>query len=354
MAPNGPTNNPAGNPPPGVPPGMPPALHGLFTHLFNPVNARHGDAVYTQEAFDAVLSGFMNQQGNSNAPGPASADAIASLPKKKLDEKMLGPEGKGMCSVCMDDVETGMEVVVLPCSHWFHETCATVWLKEHNTCPICRKGIDGETPPPARESTQSSANPQGGNPQGGSPRTESQGGRLNETSRHRLHTVLRTPPPRHLHTLSPEQREARMQAIRDARDSNQQTPEGSNRPRPAGRMIFVTTPPLRLSESNRTSPTSHSQHPVPRRSESQRIHRSRTDRPTDSRRTSQPSPNSGNGSSRPRSAGNTDSDSRRSSQTSGSGSSSNENGNGGGGVMGWLRDRLGGNGGSSSSPSSRR
>ena len=124
--------------------GMPPGLQGLFASLLNPANARAGDAVYSQEALDQIISTLMEQHPTSNAPGPASPDAIAALPKKKLEEKELGPEGKGECSVCMDDVHIGDEVVMLPCNHWFHEPCAGAWLSEHNTCPICRKGIDGD------------------------------------------------------------------------------------------------------------------------------------------------------------------------------------------------------------------
>ncbi|KAH7313088.1 hypothetical protein BKA65DRAFT_412168, partial [Rhexocercosporidium sp. MPI-PUGE-AT-0058] len=137
--------------------GLPPGLQGLFAAMINPANARSGDAVYTQEALDEIISTLMEQHPTSNAPGPASPDAISALPKKKLGEKELGPEGKGECSVCMDDVTTGVEVVVLPCAHWFHEACASAWLSEHNTCPICRKGIEGETPPPnSRRSSQGS------------------------------------------------------------------------------------------------------------------------------------------------------------------------------------------------------
>jgi E3 ubiquitin-protein ligase RNF115/126 len=125
--------------------GMPPGLQSLFAALLNPANMRSGDAVYSQEALDQIISNLMDQHPQSNAPGPAPPDAIASLPKKKIDEKMLGDDGKAECSVCMDDVLLGEEVVVLPCTHWFHETCAGLWLSEHNTCPICRKGIVGQT-----------------------------------------------------------------------------------------------------------------------------------------------------------------------------------------------------------------
>ena len=114
--------------------------NALFS-LRNPANAAHGDAVYTEEALDRIISQMMEQAGASSAPGPASAAAIAALPKKRADKEMMGSEGKAECSVCMDNVELGDEVTVLPCKHWFHGDCVGAWLKEHDTCPHCRKGI---------------------------------------------------------------------------------------------------------------------------------------------------------------------------------------------------------------------
>jgi len=146
--------------------GLPNGLQGLFAAMLNPANARSGDAVYSQEALDQIISQLMEQHPTSNAPGPASADAISALPKKLLDLKELGAEGKAECSVCMDDVFVGTEVVVLPCSHWFHEACATAWLSEHNTCPICRKGITPDSASPSssggRRSSRNSPNPREG------------------------------------------------------------------------------------------------------------------------------------------------------------------------------------------------
>lgn len=120
-------------------PGFPP-LH-FFTQFLNPANAQHGDAVYTEEALDRIITQFMDAQNGQTAPGPASEAAIAALPKKKADKSILGQEGKAECSVCMDNVSLGDEVTVLPCSHWFHGECVGAWLKEHDTCPHCRQGI---------------------------------------------------------------------------------------------------------------------------------------------------------------------------------------------------------------------
>nr|KMM70588.1 RING finger protein 126-A [Coccidioides posadasii RMSCC 3488] len=102
---------------------------------------RHGDAVYSQEELDRVISELIEQTANSNAPGPASEEAIQALPKKQVDKTMLGHDGKAECSICMDSVQIEEEVTELPCKHWFHGNCISAWLVEHDTCPHCRRGI---------------------------------------------------------------------------------------------------------------------------------------------------------------------------------------------------------------------
>jgi E3 ubiquitin-protein ligase RNF115/126 len=281
-------------PPPGDGPpgrgGMPPALSGLFASLLNPANARHGDAVYSQEALDQIISTLMEQHPTSNAPGPAAPDAIAALPKKKLDEEMLGPEGKGECSVCMDDVHIGDEVVLLPCSHWFHETCASAWLSEHNTCPICRKGIDGDTPPPnSRRSSNGPASPSTRNEH--RARRMSLGARLSSRENTSSRNEARLDSIRSSGRLEPTEESPGSHSSRDISDSS-----GRDR------------------DYDRSMPGSY------RRRDSELS----VDNQRDSRR--------GNTSGSDRSR-----DSRRSSR-SGNGDANN------GGPMSWLRDRFSSNG----------
>ncbi|KAK5047964.1 hypothetical protein LTR84_006154 [Exophiala bonariae] len=118
----------------------------LLHQIFNPGGGRHGDMVFSQDAFDRVMSQLMEQNNSSNAPPPASEDAIESLEKKKIDMEMMGNDGSAECSICMDDVPLGSEVTVLPCKHWFHGGCVTSWLIEHDTCPHCRKPIQEHGP----------------------------------------------------------------------------------------------------------------------------------------------------------------------------------------------------------------
>lgn len=121
-------------------------FQALLAALLNPGQAEHGDAVYTQEALDRVITRLMEEHQSSGAAPPAPREAIDKLPLKKLDAKMLGEEGKATCPVCMEDVVLDEEVVELPCKHWFHEECGKTWLNNHNTCPICRKSITGDAP----------------------------------------------------------------------------------------------------------------------------------------------------------------------------------------------------------------
>jgi E3 ubiquitin-protein ligase RNF115/126 len=104
-------------------------------------NGQMGDFVYSQEGLDRIVTQLMEQTASSNAPGPASQADIDNLPRRVVDEKMLGAEHRAECSICMDEVIIGEEVTVLPCNHWFHHPCIGAWLKEHDTCPHCRKGI---------------------------------------------------------------------------------------------------------------------------------------------------------------------------------------------------------------------
>lgn len=65
--------------------------HHLLSTILNP-NAVRGDVVQSQEVLDRITTSLMEANPQSNAAPPASRETIAKLPRKKLDEKMLGPE----------------------------------------------------------------------------------------------------------------------------------------------------------------------------------------------------------------------------------------------------------------------
>jgi E3 ubiquitin-protein ligase RNF115/126 len=130
----------------------------LLAAILNPgMNGRHGDMVFSQEAFDRIVEQLAEQNGQSTAPGPASENAIKSLKTKKVDQDMIGSDGTAECSICMDNVEIGSDVTLLPCNHWFHGDCVVAWLKEHDTCPHCRQPITKPEDRPPGESRRRSS-----------------------------------------------------------------------------------------------------------------------------------------------------------------------------------------------------
>ncbi|EDU47923.1 RING-finger-containing ubiquitin ligase [Pyrenophora tritici-repentis] len=126
--------------------------------IMGPAGNNLGDFVYSQEGLDRIVSQLMEQTATSNAPGPATQNDIDALPRKEVTEDMLGDEHKAECSICMDEVNIGEQVTLLPCKHWFHHPCISAWLREHDTCPHCRKGItkggEGQSNNPASAEPQ--------------------------------------------------------------------------------------------------------------------------------------------------------------------------------------------------------
>lgn len=120
---------------------------GALLHFIMNISRNNGDAVYSQEELDRVISQLVEQTGNRSTVPPASQDAIEHLPKKLADAEMLGGDGGTECSICMDAVKLDDEVTVLPCTHWFHPHCIEAWLSQHNTCPHCRRGVEPTATP---------------------------------------------------------------------------------------------------------------------------------------------------------------------------------------------------------------
>jgi hypothetical protein len=51
------------------------------------------------------------------------------------------PHNQKYCSISMDEFKNGDFVICLPCKHIFNPTGITEWLKNNNTCPLCRTEV---------------------------------------------------------------------------------------------------------------------------------------------------------------------------------------------------------------------
>ena len=70
-------------------------------------------------------------------------EIIESIFKVKFDHTAFKNEE---CAICLTKFEEDCDVTPLPCDvrHYFHPECISDWIKQQNTCPLCKKVISKE------------------------------------------------------------------------------------------------------------------------------------------------------------------------------------------------------------------
>ena len=88
---------------------------------------------------DNIISHLMLNDTNKYGNPPASKNAVEKLKKYKINEEKIKEFGfENLCAVCKDEFNIGEECLSMPCNHYFHGNCLLPWLKERNSCPVCR------------------------------------------------------------------------------------------------------------------------------------------------------------------------------------------------------------------------
>ncbi|KAG5264406.1 hypothetical protein AALO_G00253450 [Alosa alosa] len=149
-------------------------LAGLFANNGNPSSATSswslhsnpGDYAWGQGGLDTVITQLLGQLENTGPP-PAEKEMISSLPTVAVSQEQAACRLE--CPVCREEYAADENVRQLPCLHYFHSDCIVPWLQMHDTCPVCRKSLNGEDysllPEPLAQVPEPSpvaAEPQGG------------------------------------------------------------------------------------------------------------------------------------------------------------------------------------------------
>lgn len=119
----------------GNPGSAPAALSSMLQLYANP-----GDYAWGQGGLDAVITELLGQLENTGPP-PAEKEMISSLPTVCISKEQT--DCRLECPVCREEYSLGESVRKLPCLHYFHTECIVPWLELHDTCPVCRKSLDG-------------------------------------------------------------------------------------------------------------------------------------------------------------------------------------------------------------------
>lgn len=118
----------------------------LFDRFFNVLQEMNDPRMFpfagNQQMMDQITQMIMENDPNNYGPPPAAEVVRDNLPSEVLTAERAEslPDG---CAICQDKYQKGELVNRLTqdsedCPHVFHSQCIIPWLKEHNSCPVCR------------------------------------------------------------------------------------------------------------------------------------------------------------------------------------------------------------------------
>lgn len=125
---------PAGRRPAPVPEPTP-SIH-VLPQTTTTTHTRTGDVLTT------FMSAFFNAGGNGGAAtrGVNRLDLELNSALRRYDINTVMDVSS--CAICTVDWVTGDEIRILSrCRHKFHKGCIDTWLREHETCPMCRTAV---------------------------------------------------------------------------------------------------------------------------------------------------------------------------------------------------------------------
>lgn len=95
-----------------------------------------------QSIINSIIELWLDMETTDYAASPASNEALRNLERQLVDQSMVSADDKVQCAICLEWMELGNLATTLPCKHIFHDNCVVTWLKERNTCPMCRRTIE--------------------------------------------------------------------------------------------------------------------------------------------------------------------------------------------------------------------
>ncbi|XP_024052715.1 E3 ubiquitin-protein ligase Praja-2 isoform X2 [Terrapene carolina triunguis] len=84
---------------------------------------------------------------------PASKESIDCLPQIIITENHNAVGQEQCCAICCSEYVKDEIITELPCHHFFHKPCVTLWLQKSGTCPVCRHVLAPVLPEAAAAAT---------------------------------------------------------------------------------------------------------------------------------------------------------------------------------------------------------
>ena len=123
-----------------------------FPNLFSPSGSNNSNLLSflnnhnNDFQFNNLINIIMSFESSLHGNPPASQRAMDNLPKIEVNKENYNKYKDITCNICLEGFNEGNILRVLECNHEFHENCIITWLKQRNTCPICRHELESNDP----------------------------------------------------------------------------------------------------------------------------------------------------------------------------------------------------------------
>eukprot|EP00039_Didymoeca_costata_P006059 m.87203 g.87203 ORF g.87203 m.87203 type:complete len:254 (+) comp13095_c0_seq2:336-1097(+) len=106
-----------------------------------------------------ATSSMGGRRGYRTGIRPTSRRVLQELKDKKLTKEDV-EAGRNNCVICLGNMMEGEMVLPLRCGHLFHRECVLPWLQRHDTCPVCRRDMNGRAQPARTANEETAGEPE--------------------------------------------------------------------------------------------------------------------------------------------------------------------------------------------------
>ncbi|GER51159.1 RING/U-box superfamily protein [Striga asiatica] len=72
----------------------------------------------------------------------ANEDEVVFDTFTNMKENNMKEDESSGCAICLEEYKANeTRATISACSHRYHATCIKAWLKENDTCPLCRSHV---------------------------------------------------------------------------------------------------------------------------------------------------------------------------------------------------------------------
>lgn len=123
---------------------MPFSDFGSRSGPFEALESSIAASIMMQAMMERIAQAVMIQSMEESRPTipPANESIRDALPRVVVTKEDMLDSSNSKCAVCLEEFKAGCRATRMLCGHLFCTICIREWLREANTCPVCRYELE--------------------------------------------------------------------------------------------------------------------------------------------------------------------------------------------------------------------